>query len=712
MPQNYHKHEENKQKELMKKYLAIKGFIPDAVFSDGTEMFRSPAEPKPFDTVKIRIRVRKKGAVRIWLYVDNRQFMMAPEKKNEENIDMFDYYYSNVKIGKKPSYYYFEIRTAGLSYIYDRTGLRDHHNPAYDFIITPGFSTPDWAKGCVMYQIYVDRFCNGDPTNDVLTDEYAYLGEHICHVDSWNRYPQSLDVREFYGGDIAGIMQKLPYLEELGVEAIYLNPMFVSPSNHKYDAQDYDNIDPHFGVIAKRRGNLLSEGDMDNSHATSYKDAVTDPVNREMTNKMFAELVEACHARGIKVILDGVFNHCGSFNKWLDREHIYSDVDGFPEGAYESADSPYRDYFTFRDENGWPNNDSYDGWWDNSTLPKLNYEGSEELYDYIMYIGRKWVSPPYNCDGWRLDVAADLGHSPGFNHKFWADFRKNVKEANPNAIILAEHYGDPYDWLRGDQWDTVMNYDAFMEPVSWFFTGMEKHSDYARPDLYNNAKSLNDALVYNMTRYQTSSLLCSMNELSNHDHSRFLTRTNRRVGRTSELGPEAANEGVNKAVMREAVVFQMCWPGAPTVYYGDEAGVCGWTDPDDRRTYPWGREDKEMIRFHKEMIRVHKAYKVLKTGSCKIILQDEGNFAFARFDEEDKIIVTFNNNPYEKEVFIPVWQAGITEQEMLVSLIYTNIEFFAFDARHYVSKEGYVRYYMPPYSAMVMKNVPKRIITI
>ncbi len=710
MLDNYQKHTEKKQEQLLKKYLSIKSFVPEAVYSDGTELFRSPSEPDPFETVRIRIRIFRKGARSVKLFVDGKSFVMVNDYNNFG--DMFDYYFYDIELEDKPVHYWFELKAGGQTYIYDRTGIKDAHEPAYDFMITPGFKTPDWAKGAVVYQIYVDRFYNADPTNDVMTGEYAYLGEHIRHVDQWERYPQSMDVREFYGGDLAGIRAKLNYLQELGVEVIYLNPIFVSPSNHKYDAQDYDNIDPHFGIIKRRRGELLKEGDLDNSHATAYKDAVTDPENRKLTDELFIDLVKEIHKRGMKIILDGVFNHCGSFNKWMDREHIYSDVDGFPDGAFESPDSPYRSFFTFSDENGWPNNTSYDGWWGNETLPKLNYEGSEKLYDYIMGIARKWVSPPYNCDGWRLDVAADLGHSAAFNHKFWADFRKNVKSANPDAIILAEHYGDPYEWLKGDQWDTVMNYDAFMEPVTWFFTGMEKHSDYSRPDLLNNAKAFSESLIYNMTRYQTSSLLVSMNELSNHDHSRFLTRTNRTPGRIETLGPEAAEKGINKAVMREAVIFQMTWPGAPTVYYGDEAGMCGWTDPDDRRTYPWGREDKEMIRFHKEIIKIHKKYKALRTGSCKILYEGPGLFSFGRFDDEDKFIISFNNNDDYRNVSIPIWQAGITENEMLVSLIYTNIDFFALDARQYASDDGFVHYNLPPFSAIIMKNVPLRIITI
>lgn len=225
------------------------------------------------------------------------------------------------------------------------------------------------------------------------------------------------------------------------------------------------------------------------------------------------------------------------------------------------------------------------------------------------------MSPPYNADGWRLDVAADLGGSAEFNHRFWREFRRAVKEANPQALILAEHYGDPQEWLAGDQWDTVMNYDAFMEPLTWFLTGMEKHSDAYQPEMLGNRKYFEEAMEHSMTRLMTPSLYCAMNELSNHDHSRFLTRTNHKVGRAATLGCVAAGEDVDKAVMKEAVVFQMTWPGAPTLYYGDEVGVCGFTDPDNRRTYPWGDEDRELLVFHREMIRIHKQYEAFRTGS-------------------------------------------------------------------------------------------------
>ncbi|MDE7113555.1 MAG: alpha-glycosidase, partial [Acetatifactor sp.] len=342
---------------------------------------------------------------------------------------------------------------------------------------------------------------------------------------------------------------------------------------------------------------------------------------------------------GMRVILDGVFNHCGSFNKWMDKERIYEEKEGYEKGAFVSAESPYRQYFDFYNDHAWPYNGGYDGWWGHDTLPKLNYEGSRDLMEYVLQIGRKWVSPPYNADGWRLDVAADLGHSQDFNHHFWQEFRKAVKEANPNAIILAEHYGNTRDWLQGNEWDTVMNYDGFMEPVTWFLTGMEKHSDDYREDLLGNAESFWGAMRHHTASMTMPSWQVAMNELSNHDHSRFLTRTNHKVGRANTLGPQAAEQGINKAVFREAVVIQMTWIGAPTIYYGDEAGVCGFTDPDNRRTYPWGKEDKMMIQFHKDIIRLRRENDELRIGSIKYLGGDYNFLAYARFRGKNSCII-------------------------------------------------------------------------
>ena len=588
-------------------------FNKRAVFSDETENYRTPAEPEPGDVVNIRIRTKSNNVDFVYLVAGNlRQRMKLLGTK-----DGFDYYGADIKLGAQSIRYFFEVISGKIQCYYNKMGITKEIDEHYSFGIVPGFHTPEWAKGAVMYQIFVDRFCNGDASNDVVSNEYCYIDEKVQKIDDWNCPPRAMDVRDFYGGDLQGVMDKLDYLQDLGVDVIYFNPIFVSPSNHKYDIQDYDYIDPHYGKIVNDGGEPLQDWDKENAHASKYIQRVTAKENLEASNAFFARLVEEIHKRGMRVILDGVFNHCGSFNKWLDRERIYENQSGYEKGAYVATDSPYRSFFRFHDAQS----NEYDGWWGHNTLPKLNYEESPKLYEYIMHVARKWVSPPYNVDGWRLDVAADLGHSEEYNHQFWRDFRRNVKEANPNAIILAEHYGDAKPWLTGDQWDTVMNYDAFMEPITWFLTGMEKHSDEYREGMLGNSDSFIGAMSYHGASFYAPSLYTAMNELSNHDHSRFLTRTNHVVGRVRELGSEAAERNVNKAVLREAVVMQMTWPGAPTIYYGDEAGVCGFTDPDNRRTYPWGREDKELIQFHKDMIRIHKRKSVFDKRFFEIYCQ-------------------------------------------------------------------------------------------
>lgn len=678
----------------------IPAFEKRALFSDGTKLFRNPAEPMPGDDVSIRFRTAKENVDTVCLIWNGSRIIM----NKKESDKRFDYYETVVKVGEDKVDYYFEITTGRFVCYYNKKGVSNEVQDWYNFNIMPGFTTPSWAKGAVMYQIYVDRFCNGDRNNDVVDREYSYIGDTVAEVNDWGKYPAAMGVREFYGGDLAGVMKKLDYLKELGVDVIYFNPLFVSPSNHKYDIQDYDYIDPHFGTIVKDGGEPLAEGDFDNKHASKYIQRVTNIENLEASNKLFAEFVEKAHSMGIKVILDGVFNHCGSFNKWLDKERIYEGQEGYDKGAYISKDSPYNSFFKFYDEEKWPYNNTYDGWWGHDTLPKLNYEDSPKLVDYILRIAKKWVSAPYNVDGWRLDVAADLGHSGEYNHEFWQKFRKSVKEANPDAIILAEHYGDPSSWLQGKEWDTVMNYDAFMEPLTWFLTGLEKHSDEFRGDLLGNHEAFFGAMNHHMTKFNTQSLQVSMNELSNHDHSRFLTRTNRRVGRTATAGPQAADANVNKGVLKEAVVVQMTWPGAPTIYYGDEAGVCGWTDPDSRRTYPWGHEDQDLIQVHKELIKIHKAYDAIKTGSIIFLGGGPMYLSYGRFDEKDKIIVAINNHFDSITMDINVWELGIDDSDTLVRLIETTENGYDVSAKFYNSVNGVLHITLPAISGVIIKN--------
>lgn len=640
----------------------------EALFHDGSSQFCKYNEKSDTYTFILRTTI---GAVnQAFMAIDGYEMRMS----HMDTKGRFDYYAINLALGTKMIKYHF--RTVGQYRLYYNVfGASEHFSEEWEFEFTPGFKTPDWAKGAVMYQIMVDRFNNGDKSNDVMTNEYAYIGRGVSKVENWMEPPAVDGTRQFYGGDLQGVIDKLEYLEKLGVEVIYFNPIFVSPSNHKYDTQDYDYIDPHFGKIVNDNGKLLKDGDNNNEHAQRYKVRTTDLANLEASNKLFVELVEKAHAHGIKIIIDGVFNHCGSFNKWMDKEKFYTKNKNYKSGAYISKDSPYNLYFKFL-EDRWPDNNSFEGWWGFDTLPKLNYEGSKELCDYIIEVGKKWVSPPYNVDGWRLDVAADLGHSQEFNHEFWKKFRKAVKEANPEAIILAEHYGDANSWLQGDQWDTIMNYDGFMDPVTWFLTGVDKHSDNSNPGMRGDAGTFKLTMQYQMSRMQNQSLLVAMNELSNHDHSRFLTRTNRMVGRVGTAGTAAASQDIDEAIFKQGVVMQMTLPGAPTLYYGDEAGVCGWTDPDNRRTYPWGHENFEILEFYREAIAIHRQHKVFKTGSYKPLVEQRDLLCYGRFDMDNAAFVLINTSDTDKTVSIPTWTLGVEDGESFERLIETSREFY------------------------------------
>ena len=243
-------------------------FRKRALFSDTTENYVIPQEPRPYEEITIRFRSAKDNIDRVYFVHAGQKELMLFESTDGE----FDYYSVPVQLENELLAYYFEIECGHIDCCYDMRGTVREADERFYFRIYPGFSTPSWAKGAVMYQIFVDRFCNGDETNDVQTGEYCYIGEPVVKANNWNDYPDSMDVRRFYGGDLQGVMDKLDYLQDLGVEVIYLNPIFVSPSNHKYDIQDYDYIDPHFGRIVKEEGELLGEGQRENRFAfwTAY----------------------------------------------------------------------------------------------------------------------------------------------------------------------------------------------------------------------------------------------------------------------------------------------------------------------------------------------------------------------------------------------------------------------------------------------------------
>ncbi|MDO4938885.1 MAG: alpha-amylase family glycosyl hydrolase [Lachnospiraceae bacterium] len=602
----------------------------EALFFDPTEEYLCDG--------KLRFRTNAGDAQSVSCVFDTEEKKMGKMQSDA----IFDYYETDAREGKV----YFVIQgTDGTSAVYDVLGAHENTETGsgYEpvpFIIIPSFDTPSWSKGALMYQIFVDRFYNGDTSGDVKDEEYIYLGRPVKHKE-WDELPETFDVANFHGGDLQGVLQKLDYLRSMGVEVIYFNPIFTSPSNHKYDTEDYRHVDPHFGG-----------------------------------NSVFAELVREMHRRGMKVILDGVFNHCSERNIWMQIQ----------------------EYFNYN------RNGEYESWWDNITLPKLNYENSRELEDEVMDIAGMWLKEPYCIDGWRLDVAADLGHSPEYNHKFWKRFRREVKSVNPDAVIIAEHYGDASEWLKGDEWDTVMNYDGFMEPVSAFLTGMEKHSDTFDENAVGDGVRFMNTVRYMKSVMSMPSILSAMNELDNHDHSRFLTRTNRVAGRLGALGSKAAQDGTNICFLRQAQVLQMTMQGAPTIYYGDEAGLRGFTDPDSRRTYPWGNEDPECLEFCAGMTKLHNESRALRRGSMIWLKAERNVISFARTLGQEKYFVIIHTGDNEFDIDIPVRTAGITDEECLQGLVYTDCWNYGFTGGKVPVKDGIARIRIKPHGGYVLKN--------
>lgn len=666
-------------------------FRAASVYSDETAQFRTPPEPLSTDAVEIRLRAGAGMFSAAFLCTEEREYCMEAG----ETDGLFTIYRSTLPPSAGHTAYYFRLQYGEQLAYYTKYGYFREYQQEGWFRILRDFQTPDWAKGAVTYQIFTDRFCNGDRENDVQTNEYFYLERMVQREEDWAALPSDADMHRFYGGDLQGVMDKLDYLRELGVEVIYFNPIFVSPSNHKYDAQDYAHIDPHLGKIVKKEGHILREGET-NAAASCYISRTTDAENLAASDALFAELVRRAHEKGIRILIDGVFNHCGSFHKWMDREGLY---EAAGKGAFAHPDSPYREYFY------WQADGTYEGWWGHSNHPKLNLEHNEALRREILGIAEKWLQPPYDVDGWRVDVAADIGKTEAFNHQFWRTFRQTIKAISPEKLLLAEHYGDASAWLGGDEWDTIMNYDAFMEPVTWFLTGVSKHSTERRDDLYNNADAFWGTMAYQMGKLPMQALQTAMNELSNHDHSRFLTRTNRRIGRLHTEGAQAATEGIEPAVMREAVLLQMTWIGSPTIYYGDEAGVVGWTDPDNRRTYPWGREDMEMLAFHKKAIAVRKENPVCRGGSLKQLYGKNGVIGYGRFDAAEKLVVVLNNAAEAQRVSIPVWQIGVQPEGMFRNLLTTTQEGFTDLPLLYAVEQGEAVLLLPPKSGMILKEV-------
>lgn len=581
-----------------------------------------------------------------------------------------------------------------------------------------GFArVPEWATGIVWYQVFPERFRNGDPGNDpALVDQKGCWPHEL--KEPWEPHPWHSDwyamqdyekatgedlgyniTRRRYGGDLQGLIDKLDYLQELGVDALYLNPVFMAPSHHKYDIASYHHIDPNFGP------------DPEGDRALMATEVPDDPATWKWTSadKLALKLIDEVHARGMRVIFDGVFNHVG-YNHFA-----IADV------REKQQASRFRDWFTIH---SWEDEEQetsfeYQGWWGIQDMPELREDTNgivEGPKKYIFDITRRWMDPygdgelSRGIDGWRLDVAYEVGHP------FWKDWRRHVRSINPGAYLVAEVIESPENlkpFLQGDEFDAVMNYN-FQFICSEFFINKGI-----------NAVTFGEKLDSLRNAFSADISLAMQNLLGSHDTDRPLSRVKNKgiasflewqdyfdIGKaknhdykTSKPSPE------DKKLFRLMVAFQMCYPGSPMIYYGDEAGMWGAGDPDCRKPMLWEdipfddehtdangkayeqaskvHPDQELIAWYQELIAIRRAHPALKTGDYRCLLAGEnGGFAFKRQEGEDIVVAFFNNTEAQNTLNIPSIPPGKYLDELC--------------GANYESRDGTLEIILPAHEAAIL----------
>lgn len=455
----------------------------------------------------------------------------------------------------------------------------------------PDSSTPDWVRDAIFYQIFPDRFAR------------SLTVPKPSGLDPWGAAPTN---HGYQGGDLIGVAERLDYLAELGINAIYFTPIFQSASNHRYHTHDYEKVDPMLGGNAALR-----------------------------------RLLDEAHARGIRVVLDGVFNHAsrGFFP--------------FHDILENGAQSAYLDWFTVKDfplyaydPDRAPN---YGAWWGLPALPKFNIR-TPAVREYLWGIARRWID--FGIDGWRLDVANEID-----DDDFWREFRRRVRAGNPEAYIVGEVWVDASHWLQGDMWDAVMNYLFTRSCIAFFIGENVEESELRRTVLYPagppGAEAFRSAIERLLALYRPEVTGVMLNLLDSHDMTRFLTLARGDV-----------------SALRLATLFQMTYAGAPSIYYGDEIGLAGAHDPGNRAAFPWDLEsawDRDLLHDVQRFIALRKARPALRRGSyLPLEAKDDVHTHLRRLDDE-AVLVALNVARATRRLEIPVREA-LAEGTVLIDV--------------------------------------------
>ncbi|MET6676700.1 maltodextrin glucosidase [Citrobacter amalonaticus] len=451
------------------------------------------------------------------------------------------------------------------------------------FAVDAPDSGPQWVADQVFYQIFPDRFARS-ASRDAQQDQVYYhhaAGQEIVLRDWDEPLTAQAGGSTFYGGDLDGIIEKLPYLKKLGVTALYLNPVFTAPSVHKYDTEDYRHVDPQFGG---------------------------DPALMRLRLKT--------QQQGMRLVLDGVFNHSGDSHTWFDRHQRGSG------GACHHPDSPWRDWYSFS-----PDGVALD-WLGYSSLPKLDYQSESlvnEMYRGEDSIVRHWLKAPWNMDGWRLDVVHMLGEAGGArnNLQHVAGITQAAKETQPDAYVFGEHFGDARQWLQADAEDAAMNYRGFTFPLWGFLANTDISYDPQQIDAQTCMAWMENYRAGLSHQQQ----LRMFNQLDSHDTARF----------KSLLGDDVAR-------LPLAVVWLFSWPGVPCIYYGDEVGLDGNNDPFCRKTFPWQEEkqDVTLLALYQRMAKLRHSIPALRYGGCQVIYAEDNVVVFLRVYQQQRVLVAIN----------------------------------------------------------------------
>jgi cyclomaltodextrinase / maltogenic alpha-amylase / neopullulanase len=523
------------------------------------------------ETIHLRIRTKRGDVDRVDAVVGDKY---AWERTTADlpmrvfaSDEMFDYWETSWKPPYRRLRYGFRFYSGDEITCLTEKGFApdfpDHCLEHFDYpFINPVdvFEPPAWVRDAVFYQIFPDRFANGDPANDP------------DGVRPWGSAPAP---DNFFGGDLQGVLDRLDHLTELGVNAIYFNPLFAAQTNHKYDTRDYMAVDPGFG-----------------------------------TNEQLRELVDACRSRGIRVMLDAVFNHAGSaFPPFIDV-------------LQRGEASPYRDWFHVRKfplrvEGGIP---TYDTFAFEPIMPKLNTE-NPEVKAYLLRAATYWIEE-IGIDGWRLDVADEA------DHWFWREFRQAVKRVKPDAYIVGEVWHDAAMWLQGDQFDAIMNYSVASAVLDYIGRGKM------------DAPAFADAVGSELARYPRQVVESMLNLLGSHDTPRLLTVC-----------------GSDTRCVRLAVLFQLTYPGAPCIYYGDEFGMEGGGDPDCRRCMVWEEEqqNRELFRFFQGTIALRKRHEALRSADIRFLAAEPGSrlLRYERIGANERFLIAMNAGEHSAACVLP-----------------------------------------------------------